>query len=96
MSSKALILAAAMLWSLQAAADDRGHDDRCKRGRAKHCKAYIQKMIDPRNDNTAAALERHIDSGWSGAVGIVLVPRSVVGSVTGVGNDPYGLAVALP
>src|SRR5215468_7831321 len=162
MSCKPWILIAAMLWSLQAGADDR-RDDRCKRGRAKHCKAYIlatgrrdprmyaidleralvaanqntpnaivsrskpaldrldgrplgdsaniaisedgktayvinhhgaidnaeflqhggrgnsavmniQRMIDPRHDNTAAALERHLDAGWFGAVGIVLLP----------------------
>jgi DNA-binding beta-propeller fold protein YncE len=163
MSFKALILMAAVLWSMPAAADDRGHEDHCKRDRAKRCKAYIlatgrrdprmyaidleralvpanqntphaivsrskpaldrldgrplgdsaniaisedgktayvinhhgaidnaefqqhggrgniavmniQKMIDPASDNTAAALERHIDSGWFGAVGIVLLP----------------------
>ena len=34
----------------------------------------IGKMIDRRNDNTAAALERHIDSGHFGAVGLVLLP----------------------
>src|SRR5262245_6069057 len=33
----------------------------------------IKKMIDRRNDNTAAALERHIDSGHFGAVGLVLL-----------------------
>ena len=34
----------------------------------------IGKMTKPRNDNTAAALERHIDSGHFGAVGIILLP----------------------
>ncbi|HYS09994.1 MAG TPA: YncE family protein [Myxococcales bacterium] len=34
----------------------------------------IRKMIDPRLDNTAAALERHIDAGHFGAVGLVLLP----------------------
>jgi YVTN family beta-propeller protein len=34
----------------------------------------IGKMINRRNDNTAAALERHIDSGHFGAVGVVLLP----------------------
>ena len=33
----------------------------------------IRRMIDPRNDNTARALERHIDSGHFGAVGVVLL-----------------------
>ena len=43
-------------------------------GRGNLAVMNIQKMIDPRLDNTAAALERHIDSGWFGAVGIVLLP----------------------
>ncbi len=34
----------------------------------------IAKMVDPRNDNTAAALERHVDSGHFGSVGLVLLP----------------------
>jgi 6-phosphogluconolactonase (cycloisomerase 2 family) len=33
----------------------------------------IRKMIDRRNDNTAAALERHVDSGHFGSVGLVLL-----------------------
>jgi DNA-binding beta-propeller fold protein YncE len=43
-------------------------------GRGNIAVMSIQKMVDPRNDNTAAALERHLDSGWFGAVGIVLLP----------------------
>ncbi|HZX93447.1 MAG TPA: hypothetical protein VFE90_02950 [Myxococcales bacterium] len=34
----------------------------------------IQKMIDRKDDNTAAALDRHIDSGHFGAVGLALLP----------------------
>jgi DNA-binding beta-propeller fold protein YncE len=83
-------------------------------GRGNIAVMNIQKMIDPRHDNTAAALERHIDAGWtadgrhavisggprtafepSGIVYIIdLRTRAVVGTVTGGGNDPYGLAVA--
>jgi DNA-binding beta-propeller fold protein YncE len=33
----------------------------------------VRKMVDPRNDNTARALQRHIDSGHFGAVGVVLL-----------------------
>lgn len=43
-------------------------------GRGNIAVMNIQKMIDPRHDNTAAALERTIDAGWFGAVGIVLLP----------------------
>jgi DNA-binding beta-propeller fold protein YncE len=43
-------------------------------GRGNLAVMNIQKMIDPRLDNTAAALERTIDTGWFGAVGIVLLP----------------------
>jgi DNA-binding beta-propeller fold protein YncE len=38
----------------------------------------IRKMIDRRNDDTAAALERQIDSGHFGAVGLVLLPELFV------------------
>src|SRR3954462_2959320 len=34
----------------------------------------IRKMIDRRFDDTAAALDRHIDSGHFGAVGLALLP----------------------
>jgi len=34
----------------------------------------VKKMIDRKNDDTAAALERHVDSGHFGAVGLVLLP----------------------
>ena len=34
----------------------------------------VKKMIDRKNDNTAAALERHIDTGHFGAVGLALLP----------------------
>ena len=47
-------------------------------GRGNIAVMNIQKMIDPHNDNTAAALERHVDSGWFGTVGIVLVPELFV------------------
>jgi len=38
----------------------------------------IRKMIDRRNDNTAAALERHIDSGHFGSVGLVLLKDTFI------------------
>ena len=69
----------------------------------------VKKMIDSKNDNTAAALERHLDTDGrhavisggprttfvpSGTVWVIdLRTRSVVATVTGVGNDPYGLAL---
>jgi len=34
----------------------------------------VKKTIDRKNDNTAAALERHIDTGHFGAVGLALLP----------------------
>ncbi|HYR19754.1 MAG TPA: hypothetical protein VEQ15_09700 [Myxococcales bacterium] len=34
----------------------------------------IKAMIDPKKDNTAAALERHVDTGHFGAVGLALLP----------------------
>ncbi|HEX2930558.1 MAG TPA: hypothetical protein VHV54_12620, partial [Candidatus Binatia bacterium] len=34
----------------------------------------IQEMVKKKNDNTAAALVRHIDSGHFGSVGLVLLP----------------------
>jgi len=34
----------------------------------------VKKMIESKNDNTAAALERHLDTGYFGAVGLVLLP----------------------
>jgi len=33
----------------------------------------VKRMVKPRHDNTADALIRHIDSGWFGAVGLVLL-----------------------
>ena len=38
----------------------------------------IQEMVKRKNDNTAAALERHIDSGHFGSVGLVLLPDMFV------------------
>ncbi|HEY3180025.1 MAG TPA: hypothetical protein VGL25_14205 [Casimicrobiaceae bacterium] len=38
----------------------------------------VKKMTQPRNDNTAEALERHIDSGHFGAVGLVLLPDTFI------------------
>jgi DNA-binding beta-propeller fold protein YncE len=38
----------------------------------------VRKMIDRRNDDTAMALERQIDSGHFGAVGLVLLPELFV------------------
>jgi len=34
----------------------------------------VKRMIDRKNNDTAAALERHVDSGHFGAVGLVLLP----------------------
>jgi YVTN family beta-propeller protein len=34
----------------------------------------VRKMIDPKHNRTAAALERHVDTGHFGAVGLVLLP----------------------
>ena len=42
-------------------------------GRGNIAVMNIRKMIDRRNDNTAAALERHVDSGHFGSVGLVLL-----------------------
>jgi DNA-binding beta-propeller fold protein YncE len=42
-------------------------------GRGNVAVMNIKKMIDRRNDNTAAALERHIDSGHFGSVGLLLL-----------------------
>lgn len=42
-------------------------------GRGNIAVMNIKKMIDPRHNNTARALERHIDSGHFGAVGVVLL-----------------------
>lgn len=42
-------------------------------GRGNIAVMNIRKMIDPRHDNTAAALERHVDSGHFGSVGIALL-----------------------
>jgi len=38
----------------------------------------VKKMVDPKHDKTAAALERHVDSGHFGAVGLVLLPDMFV------------------
>jgi len=38
----------------------------------------IREMVKRKNDNTAAALERHIDSGHFGSVGLVLLPDMFV------------------
>ncbi|HMG55582.1 MAG TPA: hypothetical protein VK601_18920, partial [Kofleriaceae bacterium] len=71
MSSKALILAAVMSWSMLAAADDRHDGDHCKRDHARHCKSYIlatgrrdprmyaidlQRALAPANQNTPNAI----------------------------------------
>src|SRR5215813_9543025 len=42
-------------------------------GRGNIAVMNIRKMIDRRNDNTAEALERHIDSGHFGSVGLILL-----------------------
>jgi hypothetical protein len=47
-------------------------------GRGNIAVMNIRKMIDRRNDNTAAALERHIDSGHFGSVGLVLLKDTFV------------------
>src|SRR6266516_1801529 len=38
----------------------------------------VKKMTESRNDNPAEALERHIDSGHFGAVGLVLLPETFI------------------
>lgn len=43
-------------------------------GRGSIALMNIRKMIDRRYDNTAAALQLQFDSGWFGAVGLVLLP----------------------
>jgi DNA-binding beta-propeller fold protein YncE len=43
-------------------------------GRGNIAVMNVRKMIDPLNDNTAQALERHVDSGHFGSVGLVLLP----------------------
>jgi hypothetical protein len=43
-------------------------------GRGNIAVMSIQKMIKPQTDDTAEALERHIDSGHFGSVGLVLLP----------------------
>ena len=43
-------------------------------GRGNIAVMTIRKMIRRQNDNTAEALERHIDSGHFGSVGLVLLP----------------------
>jgi DNA-binding beta-propeller fold protein YncE len=35
----------------------------------------VQKMLDPRSDNTDAALEQSFDSGYFGAVGLLILPE---------------------
>src|SRR5262245_37744961 len=47
-------------------------------GRGNIAVMNIRKMIDRRNDNTAAALERHIDSGHFGSVGLVLLKDTFI------------------
>ena len=42
-------------------------------GRGNIAVMNIKKMIKPRHDNTADALERHVDSGHFGSVGLVLL-----------------------
>jgi DNA-binding beta-propeller fold protein YncE len=43
-------------------------------GRGNIAVMSVKRMIKRQHDNTAAALERHIDSGHFGAVGLVLLP----------------------
>jgi DNA-binding beta-propeller fold protein YncE len=43
-------------------------------GRGNIAVMNVHRMLQPENDNTARALERHLDSGGFGAVGIVLLP----------------------
>jgi DNA-binding beta-propeller fold protein YncE len=47
-------------------------------GRGNIAVMNIRKMIDRRNDNTAAALERHVDSGHFGSVGLVLLKNMFI------------------
>jgi YVTN family beta-propeller protein len=43
-------------------------------GRGNIAVMSIQELVKKQNDNTAAALERHIDSGHFGSVGLLLLP----------------------
>src|SRR6266545_7989693 len=47
-------------------------------GRGNVAVMNISKMIKPRHDNTADALERHIDSGHFGSVGLVLLKDMLI------------------
>jgi DNA-binding beta-propeller fold protein YncE len=47
-------------------------------GRGNIAVMTIAEMIKPQNDDTGAALERHVDSGSFGAVGLVLLPDMFV------------------
>ncbi len=47
-------------------------------GRGNVAAMNVSKMIKPRHDNTADALERHIDSGHFGSVGLVLLKDMLI------------------
>jgi DNA-binding beta-propeller fold protein YncE len=47
-------------------------------GRGQIAVLDVDDLLDPRNDGTANALRRHMDSGGFGALGIVLLPETLV------------------
>ena len=47
-------------------------------GRGNIAVMSVKELLKRKNDNTAAALERHVDSGHFGAVGLVLLPDMFV------------------
>jgi DNA-binding beta-propeller fold protein YncE len=47
-------------------------------GRGQIAELGVDAVLDPRNDGTATALRRHFDSGGFGALGIVLLPETLV------------------
>jgi DNA-binding beta-propeller fold protein YncE len=47
-------------------------------GRGNIAVMSVKELLKGKNDNTAAALERHVDSGHFGAVGLVLLPDMFV------------------
>jgi len=47
-------------------------------GRGQIAELDVDRLLDPQNDRSAAALRRHIDSGGFGALGLVLTPDVLV------------------
>ena len=47
-------------------------------GRGQIAELDVEALLDPKNDGTATALRRHMDSGGFGALGLVLLPDMLV------------------